>query len=116
MGLRHWLILIFMIIAACNTSSQYTAICEEAANSTHLEIEQNLVNRRLIWHTTVSDVVFTNEGDYLVFIQNDSIQVNYVPKEIAIELHKGDPFNFIGTITKFNERCFGEVEFNELNQ
>jgi len=109
-----YLIVLFLLVS-CNNSSQIVAICEEAAHLTNIQIEQQLVNRRLIWHATVSDVVFSSEGDYIVFIQNDTIQVNYVPKEIALKLNKGEPFNFIGTIMKFNEDCFGQVEFNELN-
>lgn len=106
--------IILLLLVSCNTSSQMTAICEEAASLTNIQIDEQLVNRRLIWHATVSDVVFTSDGDYLIFIQNDHIQVNYVPKEIALKLDKGQPFNFVGTITRFNEHCFGEIAFNEM--
>lgn len=110
------LFLIAVIFVACNTSTQYQALCEEAESMTRVEIDQNLVGRRLIWHTTVSDVVRSSEGDLLVFINDDHIEVKHVPEEIGLKLGRGQPFNFIGTIEKLNENCFGEVTFNELNK
>lgn len=112
MDIIRWLLLL-TILVSCNSYSPSQALCDEAASLTHTQIQEQLINRKLIWHATVDDVIFTNDLMYIVFINDEHIEVQYVPQEIAMKLNKGDPFNFIGTITKFNERCFGEVQFNE---
>lgn len=117
MDIRHIIVMVSLVlIVGCNTSSQHSALCLEAKTLTKVQRDEQLVNRRLIWHTTISDVVTTNEGNYLVFINDDTIQVNNVPPQIASELNKDDPFNFVGTIKKMSEFCTGEVDFNEPNQ
>lgn len=113
MDIKQFLIII-LLLASCNTSTQYQAICAEAASLTGAERQTQLVDRKLIWHATVSDVVRSSQGDLLVFINDDHIEVKHVPEEIGLKLGKGDPFNFIGTIEELNESCFGEVTFNEL--
>lgn len=114
MGIKHWFFLLAVLVS-CNTSTQYQAICEEAASLTQAERQTQLVGRRLIWHATVSDVVKSSLGGYLVLINDDHLEVKNVPEQIATSLHKGDPFNFIGTVSRISEDCFGEIEFNELN-
>lgn len=116
MGLRYLLkiILFTVVMFGCNTSTGYEALCEEAQHLTSVEMEQHVLGRQLVWKTTVSEVVRTQEGDYLVFIENDHMQVNFVPEAVALKLRKEGPFHFIGVLTEFNEDCFGEIEFNEL--
>lgn len=108
-------IVIFIIVLnlGCNTSSEYSAVCEEAKSLTSVQMEQQLIHRKLIWHTTIDEVVYTSDDTVLVFISDNHIKVMNVPKHTALKLNKGDPFNFIGTIKEFNEDCFGVVEFNE---
>lgn len=104
-------VIIILLLVSCNTTTQYQALCKEAKSLTRVEIDQNLIGRKLIWHATVSDVVRSSKGDLLVFINDDHIQVNNVPE--GTKLSKNQPFNFIGTIVRLNEHCFGEVTFNE---
>lgn len=115
MDIKRYVIVIFLL-ASCNTTNQSQALCEEAASLTNIQLEQELVGRKLIWHATVDDVIFTSDDTYLVIINDNHIEVKYVPQQIALKLSKGDPFNFIGTITRLNELCFGEVQFNEPYQ
>lgn len=111
-------IILFVLVLSlgCNTSSEYDALCEEAQHLTRVEMDQHVIGRQLVWKSTVDEVIQTDEGDYLVFIEDNHMQVNYVPKRVAVDLRKGEPFNFVGVLTEFNDICFGEITFNELNQ
>ena len=109
-------IILFVLVASCNTSTGYEALCKEAQHITRDQLEQDVIGRQLVWKSTVDEVIRTDEGDYIVFIEDNHMQVNYVPEQVALTLRKDEPFNFIGVLSEFNEACFGQIEFNELNQ
>lgn len=109
-------IMLFILLASCNTSSEYDALCEEAQHLTSIELKQNVIGRQLAWRTTVDEVILTQDGDYIAFIEDNHMRVNYIPEQIAVGLRKGEPFNFVGILTEFDDICFGEITFNELNK